>query len=115
MKMVGLLCAGAVAFGAINLTAGPAAAASNDAGSAPATYSFKSVKHKHHKMHGRIYREESADAARRAYYRSLEPYRSMDFKGGFPGNCAVLRAAGECMIDLGYGRCESCNTGGGPP
>ncbi|MGH7914819.1 MAG: hypothetical protein ACREPW_09245 [Candidatus Binataceae bacterium] len=126
MKIVGLLCAGAIAFGAVIAAASPAATASDDENSKPVA-SGKIVKHKHlqhlrtkhlhtkHlRTHARIYPENSSGAARRAYYRSLEPYRSMDFRGEFPGNCAVQRAAGQCMIDLGYGRCESCNVGGPP-
>ncbi|HEX5508829.1 MAG TPA: hypothetical protein VFX37_10030 [Pseudolabrys sp.] len=76
--------------------------------------STRHKRHAHHRVHARVYSEYSPEAARRAYYQSLEPYRSMDFRGEFPGNCAVQRAAGECMIDLGYGRCESCSVGGPP-
>lgn len=46
-------------------------------------------------------------------YPALEPYRSTGFKGQFPGSCAYDRAAGNCMIDLGYGRCVPCELGGG--
>ena len=46
--------------------------------------------------------------------RHLEPYRSMDFIGAYPGEHARLKASGQCVIDLGYGRYESCNVGGGP-
>jgi hypothetical protein len=46
-------------------------------------------------------------------YEELEPYRSNGFIGEFPGSCAYDRAAGNCMIDLGYGRCVSCDTPGG--
>jgi hypothetical protein len=59
-----------------------------------------------HKTH-RVVRSKSA-------YPELEPYRSFGFKGEFPGSCAYDRAAGNCMIDLGYGRCMPCeNSGGG--
>jgi hypothetical protein len=46
-------------------------------------------------------------------YPELEPYRSYGFRGEFPGSCAYDRAAGRCMIDLGYGRCVQCEIGGG--
>ena len=46
-------------------------------------------------------------------YPELEPYRSSGFIGEFPGACAYDRAAGRCMIDLGYGRCVQCDIGGG--
>ena len=46
-------------------------------------------------------------------YPALEPYRSSGFKGEFPGSCAYDRAAGNCMIDLGYGRCVPCSIGDG--
>jgi hypothetical protein len=45
-------------------------------------------------------------------YKNLEPYRSMGFIGTYPGEYARLKASGECVIDLGYGRWESCNVGG---
>jgi hypothetical protein len=37
----------------------------------------------------------------------------MDFKGKYPGNYASRKAAGDCVIDLGYGRWMSCDIGGG--
>jgi hypothetical protein len=46
-------------------------------------------------------------------YEELEPYRSSGFIGKFPGSCAYDRAAGNCMIDLGYGRCVPCDLPGG--
>lgn len=46
------------------------------------------------------------------HYRQLEPYRSMGFIGAYPGGYARQKAAGECVIDLGYGRWESCNVCG---
>jgi hypothetical protein len=39
---------------------------------------------------------------------TAEPYRSRDFVGS---TCAYDRAAGRCMIDLGYGRCMECSAG----
>jgi hypothetical protein len=48
-----------------------------------------------------------------AAYPALEPYRSSGFRGEFPGSCAYARANGNCMIDLGYGRCVPCEQGGG--
>lgn len=124
MKIVGLLYVGAIAFGAVIAVTAPAAASDDGTGvTSGKIVRHKQVEHLHMKhlhmkhMHARRTRahpENSSDAGRNAYYRSLEPYRSMDFKGEFPGNCAVQRAAGECMIDLGYGRCESCNSGGPP-
>jgi hypothetical protein len=44
-------------------------------------------------------------------YPRLESHRSSDFVGQFPGSCAYDRAAGACMIDLGYGRCMPCSSG----
>jgi len=41
-------------------------------------------------------------------YAALEPYRSMDFKGAYPGDYALRRSLGECVEDLGYGRFVSC-------
>jgi hypothetical protein len=48
-------------------------------------------------------------AAPQSRYPELEPYRSLGFKGEYPGDCAYMRANGTCMIDLGYGRCEPCS------
>jgi hypothetical protein len=62
-------------------------------------------KHKRH-VAQRVVRQHSA-------YPELEPYRSFGFIGEFPGSCAYDRAAGRCMIDLGYGRCVSCDQPGG--
>jgi hypothetical protein len=39
---------------------------------------------------------------------TARPYRSSDFPGS---TCAYDRAAGRCMIDLGYGRCMECSSG----
>jgi hypothetical protein len=50
---------------------------------------------------------------RESAYPALEPYRSSGFIGQYPGSCAYDRAAGRCMIDLGYGRCVSCDIGSG--
>lgn len=44
-------------------------------------------------------------------YGHLERYRSLGFEGDYPGDCAYMRAAGNCMIDLGYGRCAPCDMG----
>jgi len=34
---------------------------------------------------------------------------SNDFEGGnFPGNYALRKAEGRCVVDLGYGRYEGC-------
>jgi hypothetical protein len=46
-------------------------------------------------------------------YWRLEPYRSMGFIGAYPGEYARRKAAGECVIDMGYGRYDSCSVGGG--
>jgi len=46
-------------------------------------------------------------------YPSLERFRSMDFIGPYPGDYAARKAAGDCVIDLGYGRSMSCDMGGG--
>jgi hypothetical protein len=46
---------------------------------------------------------------------ALEPYRSMDFVGDYPGDYAARKALGQCVIDLGYGRWMSCDQGGGGP
>lgn len=63
-------------------------------------------KHKRHVARHVVVRPRSA-------YPGLEPYRSFGFRGEFPGSCAYDRAAGNCMIDLGYGRCVPCDQGGG--
>jgi hypothetical protein len=61
----------------------------------------------HPKRHGvKVVRPQSP-------YSRLEPYRSSGFVGEYPGDCAAQRANGQCMIDLGYGRCVSCSVGGG--
>jgi hypothetical protein len=50
------------------------------------------------------YTGEPMTVYRRNYY-----VPSNDFEGGnFPGNYAVRRSVGECVIDLGYGRWEKC-------
>ena len=51
--------------------------------------------------------------ARAANDDRLEAFRSHGFVGSYPGEYARQRAAGECVIDLGYGRWESCHVGGG--
>jgi hypothetical protein len=68
------------------------------------TVTVKTTKKKH--------KRHVAERYQRAYP-ELEPYRSSGFVGQFPGSCAYDRAAGRCMIDLGYGRCVSCDMGGG--
>ena len=65
----------------------------------------KKQKHKRHVARHTV-RQRSA-------YPELEPYRSYGFIGEFPGSCAYDRAAGNCRIDLGYGRCVPCDYGGG--
>jgi hypothetical protein len=78
----------------------------------PPVYAQDGITHvtikKKHKRHvaQRVVRHRSA-------YPELEPYRSYGFIGKFPGSCAYDRAAGNCMIDLGYGRCAPCTLGGG--
>jgi hypothetical protein len=64
----------------------------------------KPAHHKHHAKRGTVYRSR---------YPELEPYRSSGFIGEFPGSCAYDRAAGRCMMDMGYGRCVPCEIGGG--
>jgi hypothetical protein len=46
-------------------------------------------------------------------YAELEPYRSLGFIGPYPGDYARMKATGNCVIDLGYGRSMSCDQGGG--
>jgi hypothetical protein len=58
---------------------------------------------RHHKYH------YTTPAGPDSRYPGLEPYRSLGFKGEYPGDCAYMRANGTCMIDLGYGRCEPCS------
>jgi len=42
-------------------------------------------------------------------YRNNYYVPSNDFEGGdFPGNYALRKATGQCVIDLGYGRYEPC-------
>jgi len=83
-------CAAVMAVG-LSLPPEPIFAQDNDAGNKVITY-------KRHKVH-------------RPPYSRLEQYRSSDFVGQFPGSCAYDRAAGTCMIDLGYGRCMPCSSG----
>jgi hypothetical protein len=54
----------------------------------------------------------ASSSGARAHHQ-FEPFRSMDFKGKYPGNYASRKAAGDCVIDLGYGRWMSCDIGGG--
>jgi len=75
----------------LSLSLQPIFAQDNDTGN-------KLITHKRHKVH-------------RPPYSRLEQYRSSDFVGQFPGSCAYDRAAGACMIDLGYGRCMPCSSG----
>lgn len=43
-------------------------------------------------------------------YRKTYLVPSNDFEGGdFPGNYALRKAEGRCVIDLGYGRHQFCN------
>lgn len=50
------------------------------------------------------YTGEDMTVYRRNYY-----VPSNDFEGGnFPGNYALKRSVGQCLIDLGYGRHEPC-------
>jgi hypothetical protein len=50
------------------------------------------------------YTGEAMTVYRRNYY-----VPSNDFEGGdFPGNYALRKAIGQCVIDLGYGRFEPC-------
>ena len=60
-----------------------------------------------------VHKKRHRVARRHSRYPELEPYRSNGFVGEFPGSCAYDRAAGRCMIDLGYGRCVQCEIGGG--
>ena len=60
-----------------------------------------------------VHKKRHHVARRQSRYPELEPYRSNGFVGEFPGSCAYDRAAGRCMIDLGYGRCVQCDIGGG--
>ena len=92
MKTICWLLAGAIVLGA-SWTA-PASAANDQ----PATQ--KAARHKPHvKRIGDVPRS----------VREADPH----FIGDLTGSCKLQRDAGACMIDLGYGRCESCN-GGGP-
>jgi hypothetical protein len=75
------------------------------------TTSVAKKKYKKHRPHVVVHRRHVVRS--RSAYPELEPYRSNGFKGEFPGSCAYDRAAGNCMIDLGYGRCEPCSIGGG--
>jgi hypothetical protein len=65
-----------------------------------------------HKKRHHVAKRKAAPAP---LYPALEPFRSSGFIGPVPGSCAYDRAAGNCMIDLGYGRCAPCNMGGGRP
>jgi hypothetical protein len=93
MKMPTLILVAAVAAFSV-----AASAAQPDAG--------PKVLHKtHHAKH--------AKARTGNPYAALEPYRSMDFIGSYPGDYARTRASGTCAIDLGYGRWVPCDVGGG--
>ncbi len=76
--------------------------------SAMATEATPKIIHKsHHSKHAK---------AHRAYlYADLEPFRSLEFIGPYPGDYASRKAPGECVIDLGYGRWMSCDMVGGGP
>jgi hypothetical protein len=82
----------------------PSSAANAEDGTKVVTVK-KTQKHKRHTSR-RVVRHRNA-------YPALEPYRSSGFIGEFPGACAYDRAAGNCRIDLGYGRCVPCDFGGG--
>jgi hypothetical protein len=87
MKIAALV--GIVALVAFNLTA----SAAEPAATAKAKVTHH-AKHRQTKVHDP--------------YAALEPYRSMDFKGAYPGDYALRRSLRECVEDLGYGRWASC-------
>jgi hypothetical protein len=57
------------------------------------------------------YKKHHAATKHSPAYPGMERYRSSGFVGEFPGSCAYDRAAGNCVIDLGYGRCVDCSSG----
>ncbi len=94
----------AIAMAAALAVAAPVAPATAQDGTQVVTVK-KQKKHKRHVARQTV--------RQRSTYPELEPYRSYGFIGEFPGSCAYDRAAGNCMIDLGYGRCVPCSLGGG--
>lgn len=100
-RILAVLLAATVAFavgGAIDVA---------KAGDAPVTTVVKKQQKK------KMTHKHQVANTHRSLYPELEPYRSHGFVGTFPGSCAYDRAAGRCMIDLGYGRCVQCDIGGG--
>ncbi len=100
MKMTALVGIVALtAIAAFNLTAFNLTALAAE----PAT----AAKPKHHVKHHRTQSQvRPADP-----YAALEQYRSFGFIGPYPGDYAVRRSLGECVIDLGYGRWAPCGSG----
>jgi hypothetical protein len=80
---------------------------------APAAFADNTAKVTTTKKKIVVHRKRHVAKRRGPAYPELEPYRSFGFIGKFPGSCAYDRAAGRCMIDLGYGRCVPCNVGDG--
>jgi len=104
-----IIAAAAIAFCFV-VASHPAAAADDQAAqtkqvTTKQVTTKKVVTHKRHHV-AKVVRQE-------APYSRLEPYRSSGFVGDYPGDCARQRAGGECVVDLGYGRCVSCSIGGG--
>lgn len=83
------------------------AAFSVTASASEPTATVKAVHKSHHTKHAKAHRANP--------YADLEPYRSFGFIGPYPGDYASRKAAGECVIDLGYGRWMSCDQSGGGP
>ena len=98
------LCLSIVAAAIALSFAAPSFAASEQAQVVTKKTVKKTVHHRRHARNVTVYRSA---------YPELEPYRSSGFIGQFPGSCAYDRAAGRCMMDMGYGRCVPCEIGGG--
>jgi len=95
--------AAAIAF-SVALANQPASADDQAPAATKQVTTKKVITHKHH---------HTAKVVQKSPYSHLEPYRSSGFVGDYPGDCARQQAGGECVIDLGYGRCVSCSIGGG--
>ena len=91
MKMTALV--GIIALTAFNLTASAAE---------PTT----ATKPRHHVKHHRT----QSQVRHKDPYAALERYRSFGFIGSYPGDYALRKSLGECVVDLGYGRWASCDS-----
>jgi len=94
LKITALI--GVTALIAFNLTASASASAAEQKAAA---------KTSHHVRHYRTHAHRRPEDP----YAALQPYRSFGFIGAYLGAYALKKSLGECVIDLGYGRFESCD------